>query len=814
MGALLQDLRFAFRMLAKNPGFTIVAVLTLGLGIGANSAIFSVVQNVLLRPLPYQHPESLAQIWNTYLPVYPRVGLSQGDYEDWGRQARTVSEFGAYVDVSQGFNLTGGGDPERVESSYATANLFPMLGIRMAVGRGFVPAEDKPGSAPAVILSHRFWQSRFGADAAAVGRTLTLDGQRYTIIGALPANFALLQWPDLWMPVGQYPNDLVEVHIHHPYSVIARMKPSVSAGQVQAEMATLNRQSAIAFPVAHKNFGVGAERLEDPTAARLRRTLLVLFGVVGLVLLIACANIVNLLLARNAVREKEMALRTALGASEWRLIRQLLTESVLLSLAGGALGLGLAGAGLKILGTMVPANLAIAQASGLNGWVLGFTIAVCLVAGLACGFVPALQSLTRNLNGVLKQGSRGSGPASSRRVLSPLVVSEIAMALVALIGAGLLLRSLHHLLGVDSGFRTDHILTMEISQAPLPEAELLKLSDEQQRELAKKEALAFEQIVERVRTLPGVKSAGGIDYLPLGSGEARHASRFVIEGRPIPEAGVLQLVLVRTVTLGYFSAVGIPLLRGRTFEPEDRGLERIVINRSMARRFWANEDPLNKRINLCSVVPTPCWYSIIGVVGDVHQAGLDGAPTDDAYFTGGWTPQLVMRTSSDPIGLAAAVTDVVHKSDPALPVKHVTTMEALLADSVSPRRFAAVLIGIFAGLALLLATVGIYGAMSYTVSQRTQEIGIRVALGAQPAHVRGLILGGTMRMAIFGVVIGLGGGLVLGRFLSSMLFDVKAYDPVTFAGVAATFICIALGASYLPARRAMRVDPMVALRYE
>jgi predicted permease len=401
MGNLLQDIRYGIRTLAKNPGFTIVAVLTLALGIGANTAIFSVVQNVLLRPLPYAEPDQLVEIFNTYPPQVPRGGLSPGDYADWKQQNQSFSEMGAYVRISQGFNLTGDGEPQRVLASYASAGLFPMLGAHVVTGRSFVPEEDRAGSEPVVILGHRLWQSRFGGDPRVVGRTIALDNQRYTVVGVLPAGFQLLRWPDLWMPIGQFNDDLTE-HIHHAFDAVARRKPGVTLEQASDEISRLNQQEAIKYPNEHKNFGVSVQSLQDPSAAQLRNTLLVLFGAVGLVLLIACANIVNLLLVRNAAREREVALRTALGASPWRLIRQLLTESTLLSLAGGALGLFLAIAGLKALLAFVPADLGVLQDRGLNRTVLAFTVAVCLASGVACGLLPAIRTLKTNLAGVLK----------------------------------------------------------------------------------------------------------------------------------------------------------------------------------------------------------------------------------------------------------------------------------------------------------------------------------------------------------------------------------------------------------------------------
>jgi putative ABC transport system permease protein len=796
----------------KVPGFAAVAVLTLALGIGANTAIFSVVENVLLRPLPYPQPRQLVQIWNTYPPQVPRAALSPGDYADWRQQNASFSEMGGYAHISQGFNLTGEGESQRVLGSYASAGLFPLLGVHLAAGQYFLPEEDRAGSSPVVILSHRLWQSRFGGDPGVVGKTITLDDQRYTVRGVLPADFHLLRWADLWMPIGQYGDDLSE-HVHHAFVGVARLKPGVTLAQARDEMARLNRDETIKYPDSHKAFGVLVEPMEDPSVAQLRGILLVLSGAVGLVLLIACANIVNLLLARNATREREVALRTALGASSLRLMRQLLTESMVLSLAGGALGLLLAMVGLRTLTAFVPADLEVVRESGLNSKVLAFTAAVCIATGILCGLLPALRTIRANLAGVLKQGSKGTSGSGHHRTHNVLVIAEIAMALVPLISAGLLLRSFQHLLEVDPGFRVDHILTMEVEQAALPFTQASKLSQEDWIQLAQKQSMQFEQIAEQIRALPGVKEAAGIDNLPL-SNEFREASRFVIEGQPLPAAGARPIVQFRTVSLSYFSTLGIPLRKGRLFTEDDWKVTNAVINETMGRRFWPKGDELGKRINLCSLDPKPCWSTIIGVVGNVHQFGLDAEPTFDVYFVGGWTPYVVVRTESDPVSLAAAVTQVIHKADPNLPVTRVMTMDGLLDGSVSARRFSAILVGIFAVLAVALAAVGIYGVMSYTVGQRTQEIGVRMALGAQAANVRSMILLQTLTLTAVGVAIGLGGAFVVARFLTSLLFGVGKYDPITFAGVAILLVLVSMVAAYLPARRAMCVDPIVALRYE
>jgi predicted permease len=815
LSAFFQDVRYGVRMLAKNPGFAIVAILTLALGIGANTAIFSVVQRVLLRLPPYQQPESLVQIFNTYFPAWPQLGLSPGDFQDFRRQAQSFSEMAAYIDIpaaTQGFNLTGIGEPERIQAAYADSNLFPMLGVRSELGRSFSFEHDSPNSAAVALLTHRFWQSHFGADPTIIGRTITLDGAGYTVLGVLPARIELSPSADVWLSVGQYQDDLTG-HIHHPYSVLARLKPGVTLEQARAELATLNHQEEQAFPDTHKNWGVAIQQMQDPAAAKLRVALLVLFAAVGLVLLIACANIVNLLLARNAARQKEIALRIALGASRSRLVAQLLTESILLSALGGAGGVLLAVAGLRALQALLPPELAVIKAAGLNAQVLAFTAAICFLSGIACGLVPAIQTLNKDIHGVLKEGGRTSATSGGNNLRGALVVAQIALALIPLVGAGLLIRSFHRMLSVDPGFRPDHILTMEVQLPAVPLAELNKLSNDQQTALARKQSLQFQQMAERIQSLPGVKAVGGINVLPLATA-LQAASRFLIEGQPAPDAGARPVAQTRNTNLGYFEAMGIPLVKGRLFTPADLGGSNIIINDALANRFWPAADPIGKRINLCSLNPQPCWLPVVGVVGSIHQFGLDAAPTFDVYGAGGWTPNFVIRTGSDPASIAHAAADEIHKSDLNLPVVHVTTLDGLLDETVAPRRFSTILLGAFALLALMLAAVGIYGVMSYVVSLRINEIGIRMALGAQPRDIWRLIVGSGARLALAGIAIGLAGALALTRLLSSLLFEVRATDPITFAAVALLLAAVALLACYVPARRAMRADPMFALRYE
>ncbi len=811
--SVVQDVRYAARTLRHNPGFSAVAILTLALGIGANTTIFSVVQKVLLRSLPYHEPGRLVEIWNNYYPQWPQLGLSPADFDEWRHEAKSVTGMAAYQFVPTDLNLTGDGESERVEATYATAELFTTLGVKPVLGRAFFPSEDQTGAPNIALISHSLWETRFGGDPSVVGRTLTLDGKDYLLAGVLPGNFRVVPWADIWFPTGLIDPGELKTRVHHPYGVVARLIPGATIAQAQAEMTTFARHEALAHPATNANWGVEVRQLKDPAAVKLKAALLVLSGAVGLVLLIACANLVNLIFARNADRQRQIALRIALGAGRARLIAQLLTETMLLALAGGGLGILIAETSLDALTSLAPAELAGSGPAGLNGWVLGFTLGVSLLTGILCGGLPAFQSARADLNTVLKGSGTGTGGMVTGKLRNAFVVAEIALSLILLAGAGLFIRGFGNLLRVDPGFRPDNILTMRVSERALPIEVINKMTPAQSQDLAAKDSRRFQQLTERIAGLPGVKSVGGIDILPIAESQ-RATSRFVIEGQPETEKAPRPTAQIRTVDLGYFATIGIPVKQGRVFNESDWANSNIVIGESMARRFWPNGDAIGHRINLCSMDNQPCWSPVVGVVGDVHQFGLNEEATFDVYGAGGWTESLVIRAARDPSALVAAAREEIHKFDSGLAVSRVATMDQLLSNSLAQQRFTTLLLGTFAALALLLAAVGIYGVMSYGVARRTQEIGIRMALGAQPGDVSRLIVRQGLTLALAGAVIGLAGALVVSRSIGSLLFEVKPTDPLTFIAVTILLLGTALAACYLPGRRAMRVDPVIALRYE
>jgi putative ABC transport system permease protein len=818
MDTLWQDARFGLRMLAKNPGFTAVAVLTLALGIGANTAIFSVVNGVLLRPLPYPKPQQLAIVWSNRPQLQARTGLGESpvaaaDFVDWRSQNQSFAEMAALH--SQAVNLTGAGEPELLGGVRASASLFPLLGVEAAFGRTFLPAEDQPGSR-VVLISHGLWQRRFGADPNVIGSTLTLNNEAHTVVGILPPDFqfprrgelpAGHQFPrqvECYLPLSLTPNQASNRGRHY-LAVVGRLKPQVTIAQAQAEMDSIAQSLQEQYPQTNTDKGVRLVSLHQQVVGKVRKELLVLLGAVAFVLLIACANVANLLLARAAARRKEMAIRLAMGARRSRVARQLLTESVLLALLGGGLGWLLAFSGIDLLGAISPGNLPRLDTISLDSRVLLFTLLISLITGLVFGLAPALAASRPDLNETLKEGGRSSSGAHHHRFRRLLVVAEIALSLVLLIGAGLMIRSFARLMSVDAGINAQNVLTLDIL---LPRAKYD----------SPRQAAFFEQIIERMKALPGVESAGAVYPLPLSGGE--EGSGFQIEGQPPPAPGQSRSSGPRWVSSDYFHTLGVTLLKGRAFTSQDGSAAPrvMVINEAMARSFFPDTDPLGKRIAFNSTDGAPNWREIVGVVKDVRHRALDADPRPEMYFPFTQFPlafmTVVLRTSDDPRALIAAARSQVLALDKDQPISNIHTMEELVANSTAQRRFNMLLLSIFAVLALVLAAVGIYGVMSYAVTERTHEIGVRLALGAPRREVLKLIVGQGMLLTGIGVALGLAGAFALTRLMTTLLFEVSATDTVTFVGITMLLAFVAFSACYVPARRATKVDPMVALRYE
>ena len=810
METLWQDIRFGVRMLVKNPVFTTIAVLTLALGIGANTAIFSVVNGVLLRPLPYEDPDRLVVIWNEYAKMNLQASNSVPDYFDRREQSKTLEDIAALT--IRNTNLTGSGEPVRILSSPVTASFFPVMGVQPAQGRAFRPEEDQPGHNRVAVLSHGCWQRRFGGDPDIVGQTIQLDREAHTVVGVMPENFNLVFVDvEVWTPIAFTPEQKADDQRGREYLIaVARVKPGIPLGQVEAEMDTIAARVIELFPDRAgflRDAGWGAEvvPLQEQLRGDLRPALLVLLGAVGLVLLIACANVANLLLARASAREKEIAIRAALGAGRGRIIRQLLTESILLGLLGGGVGLLLAHWGIQALVrtllAVAPLNVPLLSEIGIETGVLLFTLALSLGTGVIFGIAPALSAARTDLHNTLKEGGRSSGTAGRHRLRSVLVVAEVALTLVLLVGAGLLLRSVHQLLQVSPGFQTDNRLTFQIN---LPSA-----TYDRPQEVA-----FFWELLPRVRALPGVRAAGATNQLPLGAG--RNTRSFTVEGYQAPEGESMPLSENRVISPGYIKAMGIPLLKGREFDQRDTETSRpvVLVDQKTVRRFWPDQDPLGRRIQFGDDV----WREVVGVVGSVKNGGLEAEGREQIYAPYTQFPRstmyLVLHTESAPLSLLGAARAEVRALDRTVPVSEVKTLEQQLDGSVAIRRLSMTLLLVFALLALVLAAVGIYGVMSYSVSRRTHEIGIRMALGAQPADVLKLVVRQGMVLTLIGVGVGLAASFGLTRFLESLLFGVTPTDPVTFAGVSALLAAVALLACYIPARRATQVDPMVALRYE
>jgi predicted permease len=800
MQTLWHDLRYGARTLAKSPAFAAVAVLSLALGIGANTAIFSVVDAVLLRPLPYRDPARLvAVLHDGWKPVAP------ANFLDWREQNRTFEAMAAAQ--VWGPSLTGRDRPEELHALRLSANMFRVLGVEPSLGRTFAEGEDEPGRDRVVVLGDGIWRRRFGADPRIVGQTVTLDGESYTVVGVMPHGFQFAPFwatkAELWSPLalGARASDRRGQSLR----VFARLKDGVTREQAQADMEAINRRLAEAYPEANKGLTVSVDSLHEKAVGRARPALLLLLGAVGFVLLIACANVANLMLARGAARRKEMAVRLALGASRLRVVRQLLTESVMLALLGGAAGLLIAVWGVAALVALGPEVLPRAQGVGLDARVLSFTLALSVATGLLFGLAPALQTTKPDLNESLKDRSRGATAGRKRdRVRRLLVVAEVALSLVLLVGGGLMLRSFLRLTSVDPGFDPRGVLTMTVP-----------LNGSGHKTDAERAAF-FEQLLTQVRALPGVKSASAINHLPLG-GDVWTLG-FKVEGQPEPPPGQKPGAVYRVILPDYFRAMGAALVEGRDFDARDdaRGAAVVIVNESLARAAWPGLDPLGKRITV-SDETNP--REVVGVVRDLKQGEWAAEPKPEMYLPhaqaaspSGMT--LVVRAAGDPLKLAPAVQSRVWAIDKSLPVSGVMSMEEVISGAVGPQRLNALLLGVFAAAALLLAVVGIYGVMSYTVAERTHEIGLRMALGAEGRDVLRMVVGQGLALASVGLAVGLAGALALTRLMSGLLYGVSATDPLVFGGVALVLTLAALLASYLPARRATKVDPMVALRYE
>ncbi len=814
MGTLIQDVRYGLRMLVKNPGFTAVAVITLALGIGANTAVFSVVNAVLLTPLPYKDAGRLVVVWeqNPERGWYRNI-VSAANFVDWRKQNHVFAQMAA-IDPQRTFNLTGGGEPEEVWGEQVTTNLFSLLGVRPVLGRDFLPEEDKPGGPRVVILSYGVWQRRYGGDASLVGKQISLNNDSYTVVGIMPADFYFppfwreLIRVELWVPGLDLSNP---VRTDHADVALARLKPGVSPTQAQAEMDTIARGIQQQYP-EDKGWGVGLVALREQAVGDTRPALLVLFGAVGFVLLIACANVANLMLARATTREKEVAIRTALGAKRTRLIRQFLTESLVLAILGGALGLLLAAWSVQILVALSPKGALGLGGAGVGNvaisWgVLAFTIAAAVATGIAFGVAPALAVSKPDLNQSLKEGGRSSGDGSRRtRLRSALVVWEFALALVLLVGAGLMIKTLVRLGQVDLGFNPQNVLTMRIAllgsryKDPGAQAEF------------------FKQLLERMKSLPGVRWASVSRGLPV---EGWNGMGFVTEENPSPPPNEEPDANYLVIGPDYFRVMGVPLLEGRFFTDQDtnESARVVIVNEKLARKQWPGQDPIGRRLRMDGNNNSP-WLTVVGVVGNVRTQWPFPDFLSELYVPYTQYPwllfprHLIVRTVSNPTGLATAIAHEVKALDKDQPVSDIRSLDQLVAEAVAQQRFAMVVLGAFASLALILAAVGIYGVMAYSVTQRTHEIGLRMALGAQPGDVLSLVVGRGLILTLVGVGAGLAGALALTRFLSSLLYEVRPTDFGTFAAVSLLLIGVALLASYIPARRATKVDPMVALRYE
>lgn len=807
LGTVWQDLRYGVRTLLKSPAFTIVAVLSLALGIGANTAIFSVVNGILLRPLPYPESERMVAVWHTppqeSFPGMTRFSVSPGNYLDWKEQSRAFEQMAIYQYA--GLSLSGGGDPVPVTGASVSSDFFSVLGIQVERGRAFSTEEEQQGREQVVILSHGLWQRAFGANPTLIGQTVTLNSRSFTVVGIMPAGFEFPAEAELWVPLAW---DAAEKQTRaiHDYLVVARLKREASLAQAQAEMSTISSRLEQQYPEANKGWGALVIPLKEDLVGDVRPALLVLFSAVGFVLLIACANVANLMLARGANRKKEIALRIALGATRGRIIRQLLCESVLLSVVGGLLGLLLAGWGGQLLVRLSAGSLPNSGEIGMDSWALGFTLLVSLIAGVLAGVAPAMQFSKNELSETLKQGSgRGGGSSVKQRTRKALVVCEVAMSLILLVMAGLMIRSFWKLQSVNPGFDTSNALTLSVGLSPTRYAE-------------PQQQLAFhDRVLEQLKAQPGVVAVGSTTTIPLTGGGSRQP--FTVEGRAAPPVSEQPLAQTRYVSPDYFRAIGIPLKQGRAFEDRDRdgAPQVVIISEAMARRFWPGQNPVGQRLT-ASFHEKQGPREIVGVVGDVKSRGLDDDAAATMYLPFRQAPRpwitFVARTASDPQGFVQPVSRVVYAVDKEQALSSVRTMDQVLTESLSGRRFNMTLLMTFAGLALVLAAVGVYGVMNYSVMLRRRELGIRIALGARALDVLRLVLGQGLALTLIGVGVGMAGAYALTRLMASLLYGVTATDLVTFGSVSGVLILVGLLASFLPARRATKVDPMIALRSE
>ncbi|HEY6253265.1 MAG TPA: ABC transporter permease [Candidatus Angelobacter sp.] len=804
----LQDVRYGLRMLRKSPGFTSVAVLTLALGIGANTAMFSVVYAVLLRPLPFKDPARLMVLHET-TPRVGTVSVSYPNFLDWRAQNHTFSQMAAVEDIE--FNLAGVSQPESISGYAVSPNFLSLMGVRPLLGRDFSPSEEKPGTTPVVLLSYELWQSHLGGDHNAIGRTITLDDRNFTIVGVLPPDYKAAEKLDVMIPIGVWATNNSELNERGNRGdsvVVARLAPNSGEREARAEMEGIAARLAKEYPATNDQCGVLLQPLRDSFVGDTRPAILVLFSAVMFVLLIASANVANLFLVRGAGRTREIAMRVALGASRSRIIRQILTESFVLACLGGILGLGLSVIGIRGILRLISAGALMGTPVGMNGPVLLFAAGIVVASAFIFGLAPAAQSAKADPQSELKDGAATtSAGASQNRLRDALAIAEISLALILLVGAGLMIKSLYRLLSVDPGFRVDRVLTMRMNLRTAQYAKDAQVVNFWQR------------VLDGVRTLPGVESATVGTVVPLTDDHNR--TDITIENMALPQPGSFPHPDVHVVSPGYVSTLGIPLLRGRTFADADNEKAPLVgmVNAMLAKQYFGKDDPIGKRFMLGHPnTDKKKWIMIVGMVADTRLYGLAQPARLEIYLPYQQFPsnamELLTRSAVDPATLTSAIRNVVASIDKNQPINNIATMDQLVSDDVSIRRITLILLGMFSGLALLLAAIGIYGVLSYAVALRTREIGIRLALGAQRADVLRLVIGQGVRLAVVGVTLGLLTALALTRLMSTLLFGVSANDPLTFASVAVVLTIVALTACYIPARRAMRVDPIIALRYE